>query len=201
MSCSLSGLLSLRHNEIHDITASLLSEVAHDVAIEPELQLLSGEDFPLRSANTEDHARLNVAARGLWGSRFERKMIDVCVFNPFLSSNRNLTLPSAYGKHEQEKRRSCEQRVLEVEHSSFVPVVFSTTGSQGKTAAAFYPMIAGNLSEKRCEPFSVTMAYVRTRLSFGLIRSAIASLRGNRCRPSQHGSASAIPAAAECSFV
>ena len=69
----------------------------HDVVIEPELQLLSREDFPLQSANTEDHVGLDVA--GVY--RFGRTMIDVWVFNPFVHSNRNLTLPSAYGKHEQ----------------------------------------------------------------------------------------------------
>ena len=91
-----------------------------------------------------------------------------------------------------------EQRVLEVEHSSFILVIFSTTGDQGKAAAALYSRIAGKLSKKCREPFSVTMAYVRTRLFFRLIRSAIASLRGHRCRQSQHASASAIFAAAEC---
>ena len=33
----------MRHNEIRDVTANLLTEVCHDVRSEPELQPLSGE--------------------------------------------------------------------------------------------------------------------------------------------------------------
>ena len=112
--------------------------------------------------------------------RFERTMFDVRVFNPFVPSNRNLTLPSVYRKHEQEKRRKYERRVLEVEHSSFVPIVFSTTGGEGKASSALFARIASKLSDKRNEPFSVTMAFVRTKLSFSLVRAMVASLRGYR---------------------
>ena len=41
--CSKGGFPTLRHNEIRDITADLLTEVCHDVAIEPMLQPLTGE--------------------------------------------------------------------------------------------------------------------------------------------------------------
>ena len=45
--------------------ASLLSELFHDVRIEPTLQKLTGEQFEQRAANTLDEARLDEAARGL----------------------------------------------------------------------------------------------------------------------------------------
>ena len=60
------------HNEIRDITATLLSEVCLDVAIEPHLQALSGEAFPHVTANIQDGARLDIVASGFWGGRFER---------------------------------------------------------------------------------------------------------------------------------
>ena len=122
----------MRHNELRDLTTNLFREVSHDVSVEPELELLSGETIHLRSANTDAHARLDVAARGVYWSRFERTMFDVRVFNPFVPSNRDLTLPSVYRKHEQEKRRKYERRVLEVEHSSFVPVVLQPLVARGK---------------------------------------------------------------------
>ena len=37
------GFPSIRHNEIRDLTANLLTEVCNDVCIEPDLQPLSGE--------------------------------------------------------------------------------------------------------------------------------------------------------------
>ncbi len=39
LSCPTGGFPSIRHNEVRDITASLLSEVCHNVSIEPHLQL------------------------------------------------------------------------------------------------------------------------------------------------------------------
>ena len=69
-----------------------------------------------------------------------------------------------------------------VEHGTFVPAVFSSTGGQGKAASALYGRIASMLADKRREPFSVVMAYIRTKLSVALMKSAVASLRGRRHR-------------------
>ena len=160
----------------------MLRQVAHDVVVEPSLQPLSGERFHLRSTNRNDQARLDVAAGGVWGGRFERTFIDVRVFNPMAPSNRKPSLAASYRSHEQEKRRSYERRVLEVEHGTFVPAVFSSTGGQGKAASALYGRIASMLADKRREPFSVVMAYIRTKLSVALMKSAVASLRGRRHR-------------------
>ena len=43
MICPTGGFPTLHHNEIRDLTASLLSEVCHSVAIEHSLQPLNGE--------------------------------------------------------------------------------------------------------------------------------------------------------------
>ena len=71
------GLPSQRHNHIRDLTATLLSEVASNVGVEPRLLPLSGEALPLRSANTDDQARLDIEAYGFWGSHHERALFDV----------------------------------------------------------------------------------------------------------------------------
>ena len=39
--CPKCGLPSLQHNEIRDLTANLLTEVCHQVQVEPELQAVS----------------------------------------------------------------------------------------------------------------------------------------------------------------
>ena len=57
------GFTTIHHNEIRDITASLLTEVCYNVAIEPCLQPLSGEYLNIASANTTDGVRLSVRAR------------------------------------------------------------------------------------------------------------------------------------------
>ena len=53
LSCPLGGFSSIRHNEIRDLTANLMTEVCHNVSIEPHLQPITGEIFPAMTANTE----------------------------------------------------------------------------------------------------------------------------------------------------
>ena len=97
------GFPTIRHNEIRDLTASLLTEVCPNVAIEPYLQPLSGESFRLASTNTDDGARFDVRARGFWNTR-QDAFFDVRVFHPNAPSNSSRSLPAAYKKHEDEKK-------------------------------------------------------------------------------------------------
>ena len=60
MSCAIGGYHPLRHNEVRDLTAALQRDVAHDVHVEPHLQPVTGERFPLRSTITAEQARLDV---------------------------------------------------------------------------------------------------------------------------------------------
>ena len=180
LSCPRGGFPSLRHNEIRDLTARLLTEVCNDVQIEPELQEITTEAMSGRSANTTNGARLDVAASGLWGGRRERTLMDVRVFNPFAPSNRNTTLDRCYTKHEREKVRAYGQRVREVEHATFVPLVMSATGGLAKQATNFYKRLASLLADKWEQPYSTTLYWLRCSLSFSLLRSAIQCIRGAR---------------------
>ena len=64
LSCTRGGFPTLCHNNVQNIIASLLSEVSSNVAIEPPLQPLSGEHLRFASSNTEEDARLDIAAEG-----------------------------------------------------------------------------------------------------------------------------------------
>ena len=77
LTCKTGGFPAVRHNEVRDITATLLTEVCHGVTTEPHLQPLSGESLSHRSAITEDNARLDVAMYGFWGGKFEKAFVDV----------------------------------------------------------------------------------------------------------------------------
>ena len=124
LSCPKGGFPSIRHNEIRDLTANLLTEICHDVCIEPDLQPITGEVLTCATSNTQDGARLDIAANGFWGGRFERAYFDVRVFNPHAPSNRQTRMPACYRKHESVKKRAYEQRVREVEHG-----LLHTTGT------------------------------------------------------------------------
>ena len=60
-SCPKGGFPTIRHNEIRDLTANLLTEVCHEVQVEPGLQLISGEQFQQASLNIEDGVRLDIS--------------------------------------------------------------------------------------------------------------------------------------------
>ena len=179
-SCPTGGMPSIRHNSVRDLTADWLREVCHDVVVEPCLQPLSGETLRGSTSNREDDARLDIRANGFWGSRFERAFFDVRVFNPKAPTNRGPSLSSTYARHEKEKRRNYQQRVLEIERASFTPLVFSASGGMAKAAQVCYKRLAGLLAEKRKEPYSQIMGWMRTKLSFCLLRSAILCVRGSR---------------------
>ena len=46
----------------------MLSDVCHDVEVEPMIQPLSGEILPQERNIREDEAHLDISARGLWGA-------------------------------------------------------------------------------------------------------------------------------------
>ena len=77
---------------MRDLTADLLTEVCYDVEVEPKLQELTGEHMHLRSANTEDGARLDVRARGFWGHSSQCAFFDVRIFYPNAQSNMSTSL-------------------------------------------------------------------------------------------------------------
>ena len=70
---------------------------------------------------SDNEARLDVAMYGFWGGRFEKAFVHVRVFNSSTKSNQTASLASVYRRHEQEKKRSYEQRIREVEHATFTP--------------------------------------------------------------------------------
>ena len=180
LSCSKGGFPSIRHNEVRDTIGSWMSEVCNDVCIEPPLQPLEGETLHGATSIKEDGARLDIAANGFWGGRYERAFFDVRVFNPHAPSNRQQSLPQTYRKHERAKIRAYEERVREIEHGSFTPLVMSLSGGLGNAAKVCLRRLASMLSEKWDLPYSTTLAWMRCTLSFTLLRSSIQSIRGAR---------------------
>ena len=75
--CSDGGFSFLRHNEIRDVSAKMLTEVCSNVGIEPELQPLTGEILTLCTANRRDEARLDIRVQRFWGERRRDAFFDV----------------------------------------------------------------------------------------------------------------------------
>ena len=180
MQCPLGGYVIRRHNRVRDLFAKLLDDVAHEVQVEPPLQPLTGERLH-NQANQENDSRLDIAARGFW-QKHEMAFFDIRVFNPFAKShlNPNQTLDAVFRKHETQKKRSYNQRVIEVEHGSFTPIVTSACGGFGKETSVFVSKLIEKVAEKNGVERSQVAGYIRTKVSFELIRSQVACIRGSR---------------------
>ena len=179
MICPQGGFPTIRHNEVRDMLGGLLTEVCRNVALEPCLASLTGESFPRRTTNVSDGARADIKARGFWTSH-EDAFFDVRVFCPDASSYLDKALAEVFALHERLKRNEYAHRICAVDHVSFCPLVFSTQGGCGKEATTFLKSLANQLSEKDGKPYSITMDWIRCRLSFALLRSAVMCIRGSR---------------------
>ena len=179
MVCKKGGFVCMRHDEVRDITAQMLKEACHDVATEPLLLPLQEEQLIYQTANTSRDARVDISARGFW-TRGQRAFFDIRIFDPTARSHRNLSLEAAHRRNEQEKSRAYEERILHVDHGSFTPLVFTTSGGMAPRARVFYGRLAEVLADRRQQPRSNVVSWMRCRLSFSLLRSALVCLRGSR---------------------
>ena len=151
-----------------------------NVGIKPTLQPLNGEAFNRRITNTEDNARLDIKAQNFWDNSRRSTFFDVRVFNAHAPSNSSSSTDACYRRHECEKRRNYKQRVIEVEHGTFTPLVLSSSGGWGPSATVAFKRLASLISQKYGQPYSSTLYYIRCQVTFSLIHSAVACLRGPR---------------------
>jgi len=115
---------------------------------------LTGERLQYRTAFTGDEARLDVRARGFW-QRGQQAFFDVRVFDPNANRYLNTNLQQCHVTNEKEKKRCYNERVLQVEHGTFTPLVFSIYGSMGRECTKFYSRLADMIAEKRNSQKSV----------------------------------------------
>ena len=87
MVCSFGGYPTVCHNKLRDFLGSLLTEVCHNVMVEPLLMLLNGEVFRSRTTNTSQETCADVRATGFW-TRCEEAFFDVRVFRANATSYR-----------------------------------------------------------------------------------------------------------------
>ena len=141
-------------------------------------QTLTGETLN-SGANLACDAHLDIHARGFW-ERQKSTFFDIRVCHPNADSYKDLTPEQVYCLHENEKKRMYERRVLEVEQVSFTPLVFTTTGGMGRECLRYHSLLAELISIKKGEDYAKTMTWIRGKVSFSILRSALLCLRGSR---------------------
>ena len=177
--CKLAGFVNMRHDDATDFLAKCVKEVRNDVELEPQLLPLTGETLRHRSANRQPDARADLRVRGFWTDS-QNAFFDTRVFYPHANSYQTKSLASLFKSFENAKKREYVERVTEVEHGSFTPLVFSSCGGAGAEANITIKRIASLLARKRNEPYPRIVHWMRSSLAFSLARSAIRCLRGSR---------------------
>ena len=116
--------------------------------------------------------RLDIQAHGF---------CNIGVFNPHASSNRLPSPGACYRKHEREKRRKYEERIREVEHGSFTPLVFSATGGMDISVRSSTNDLHHNQREEwTMKDYATMTGWIRCCISFSLIQSAVMCVKGSR---------------------
>ena len=120
-----------------------------------------------------------MSAGGLWINR-QTTFCDIRVFNPLARCHLHHSLPAVHKKNENKKKRECNQRILQVEHGSFTPLVFLCFGGMSRECSCFISHTAEHLPNRRKWPESKISAWIKARLNFALVRSMLLCLHGTR---------------------
>ena len=173
--CAKGGYVSMRHNALRDLNADLQKEVCRDVVTEPRLLPLDNNTEV--DATDGDRAAPDVSSRGLW-STFERTFFDVCVFHPNAPSYQSISSSALYQRHEKEKMKKYNARILTVEKGTFTPLVYTTFGGCGPQATAYHKRLAQLIAKKQNQEYRQVISHIRTRIRFSLLRSVLVAMRG-----------------------
>ena len=158
----------------------MLRMICTDVKTEPVLQEITGEELN-RGANKEPDARLDVHARGFWNRQQSAFFhVRMCLANA--DSYRELSPKQILQLHENEKKRQYSRRVLEVEQGTFTPLVFTSAGGMADECKRFHMRLAELLALKKGDDYATTISWIRAKVSFAILRSALLWLRGTRSK-------------------
>ena len=102
------------------------------------------------------------------------------MFNPSARRYAKHQLSKTYQLNEKEKKRLYNERITQVEHGTFTPLVMSTTGGMGRELLTFNSWLPELISEKRESSYSIVATWIRRKFIFALIKSMGMCLRGSR---------------------
>ena len=107
---------------------------------------------------------------------------DVRVCHRNAHSCRDLTPKQIYKKHENEKKGQYGKKVIEIEQGTFTPLVFTTTGGMADECVKYHSRLEELIANKKGESYSSAISWIRAKVYFAIVRSAILCLRGSRSR-------------------
>ena len=178
LNCPKGGFVNQRHNLLRNLFTNVMSEVHRDVTCEPQLMPLTGEVLP-NSSNKADDARADISVRSFWQDG-QKAFFDVKVFNPFAQTHLKSELQKNFEISEKEKKKAYNQRIIQLEHGTFSPLVFSVYGGSGRETEHVIRTLCTKVARKRNLQYSQVINWFRTKISIELVKGAILCIRGSR---------------------
>ena len=174
LDCRRGGLVIYRHNEIRDLLFSLSSLVWTQTVKEPIVKDGTSSNPP------SDSLIADLGARGVWQPQttalFDIRIVDTDAPS-YLTKSSEAVLKNAEREKKAKYSTACEDR-----HASFTPLCISVDGLVGAEMKTFLKVLAQKLSTKWDRPYSSTLYWIRTKLSFSLIRATNMCIRGSRSK-------------------
>ena len=79
-----------------------------------------------------------------------------------------------------ETKRQYNQRIMQIEHGTFTPLVFTSTGVMAPECLMYHKALAHKISQKRGERYDDIIRFMRIKLSFLCVKATLLCLRGSR---------------------
>ena len=97
-----------------------------------------------------------------------------------LTHRKNMPVEKILSKQEQDKRRNYNRRIMNVEHGTFTPLVFSVTAGEGAETSTIHRHLASKIALKKDERYEDVVNFIRCKLPFLILRSALICIRESR---------------------
>ena len=105
---------------------------------------------------------------------------DGNMFSPFAKSHKGTRLETLFKNMEEKKKDKYNDRVIKVEHGTFTPIVLSAYGGFMRESSSFLSKLVEKIAEKQDTERSVVANYIRSKVSYELVRSQVECIRGSR---------------------
>ena len=95
-------------------------------------------------------------------------------------SQRHLTSEKSFTKHERKKKRRYNNRIMNVEHGTFTPLMFPVNGGMAKECLKFHKFVAEKIANKSGCRYEKVLSIIKCKLSFLILRASLMCVRGSR---------------------
>ena len=181
MSCRKGGLILHRHNDLVSTWGQLCGQALSPSTVTDEPLIQPSQDMPVIGTTRtvpSPELRGDLAVHGFW-TKGQTAIFDVRITDTDQPTNRNTDPSKVLHRHEKEKKAKYGDLCI-ARRRTFTPLVFSVDGLLGKEAKAASKRLASSLVGKWKRSYSEICGFVRSRISFALVRSSSRCLRGDR---------------------